>query len=74
MRKCIFVIVLCFISSSALCQQQPNQLTQSTAADRLATSLGKLLIQLEQQNDIISNLNSQLAKAQDEIKTLKEKK
>lgn len=63
MKKALIALLLA--ATPALAQQQPPN-----AADRIATQLGQLFIQNQQQLDQIAQLTDQLAKAQARIKEL----
>ena len=66
----IIALLLLFIAttSNALAQSQQNN-----AGDRIAFQIGRMLLQIEQQQDQLSAQQLQLTQAQSELKRLKEK-
>jgi hypothetical protein len=66
MRKLLLIAAL-LSSTAAAAQQQPN------AADRIAAQIGSLFIQVQQQQDMITSLQGELAKAQARVKELEAK-
>ena len=66
----IIALLLLFVitTSNALAQSQQNN-----AGDRIAFQIGRMLLQIEQQQDQLSAQQLQLTQAQSEIKRLKEK-
>lgn len=68
MKKLIIAAVL-FIASPAVAQQQQA----STATERIATQIGQLVLQVEQQRDQIMALQKELAEAKQQ-KPVEQKK
>lgn len=61
-----FLFIACAVCTASAQQQQSN------AGTRLGAQIGALVIQVETQRDVITELQSQLQQAQAEVKRLRE--
>lgn len=71
--KCLTLTAVSLAFAVSAHAQSTNQAAPASAADRIATQIGKLVIQTEQQQDIITALRNELSKAQAKIKQLEPK-
>lgn len=69
MRKTIFVAVV-FLAVMPAMAQAPTSPQAPRASDRVASMLGNLIFQFEQQADVVNDLTKQLAAERETVKKL----